>query len=317
MMTFTRGIRSFSFVTKARQNKFQPVSELQSVSSNEDTTLSNDVQLYRAEGLLSVVKPLNLTSQDVVKCIRRVLESDTHRRGGTTSSPTARKNKNRIIKAGHGGTLDPLATGVLVIGIGHGTKELHSYLSGSKKYFARGEFGFETTTLDMDVSGTVTKRMPVDHITVENVRNCLPSFTGEIQQYPPIFSAIKKNGKKLYEAGREGKTAEDLQIEPRNVTVYNLELVDASLPSFDINIECGGGTYIRSLIRDIGHTLNSVATMTLLTRTQQAQFSLEDSLEKDDWTADNIYAAIEKCNKQRQAEQQKQRVDKLGTESAN
>ena len=315
-MTFARGIRSFSFVTKTRQTFFKPAPQLQSSVSNEDTTLSNDVDLYRVQGLFSVVKPLNWTSHDVVGCIRRVLELDTRTRGGTTTKPTARKNKSRIIKTGHGGTLDPLATGVLVVGIGSGTKELQSYLSGSKKYFARGEFGFETTTLDMDASGSVTKRMPMDHITVEAVRNCLPLFTGEIQQYPPIFSAIKKNGKKLYEAGREGKTAEDLQIEPRNVTIYNLELVDATLPSFDITIECGGGTYIRSLIRDIGHTLDSVATMTHLTRTQQAQFSLEDSLEEDDWTADKIYAAIEKCNTQRQAEGQKLQTDKSETETA-
>lgn len=299
----SRGALGFSFAGKPRCRGFKLAIALHSSTSSDDQiNLSDDVALYRAEGIFSVVKPLEWTSSDVVSYIRGLLEGDTRRRGGTTTKVTSRKNKSRIIRAGHGGTLDPLATGVLVVGIGKGTKELQSYLSGSKKYFARGEFGFETTTLDMSPSGNVTKRMPTDHITVDAVQKCLPLFTGDIQQIPPIFSAIKKNGKKLYEAGREGKTAEDLEIESRKVTVYKLELVDATLPSFDINIECGGGTYIRSLIRDIGYKLDSVATMTHLTRTQQAQFSLEDALTKDDWTADNIYAAINRVNEQRRVE---------------
>lgn len=298
----SRGAHGLSFMAKTRHHPaFKMAKELRSSSSDgEEMALSDDVPLLQAEGLFSVVKPMEWSSNDAVSYIRRILESDTRRRGGTTSKPTSRKNKGRIIRAGHGGTLDPLATGVLVVGIGKGTKELQSYLSGSKKYFARGELGFETTTLDMDPKGSVTKRMPTEHVTVEAVHASLASFTGDIQQIPPVFSAIKKNGKKMYELGRQGMTAEDAEIQPRNVTIYNLELVDAALPSFDINIECGGGTYVRSLIRDIGYKVDSVATMTILTRTKQGQFTLEDSLEKDDWTADNIYAAIEKEHRRRE-----------------
>jgi tRNA pseudouridine55 synthase len=205
---------------------------------------------------------------------------------------------------GHGGTLDPLASGVLVIGVGKGTKELQSYLSGSKKYKATGEFGFETTTLDLDEAGEVTKRMPYNHVTIDALQDSLSDFKGTIMQVPPIFSAIRKEGKKMYEQAREGKTAEELKLEPRQVEVYNLELVndnnDLQLPSFELNIECGGGTYVRSLIRDIGYKLDTVATMTALERTQQGQFTSGDALEKEDWCPDNIYGAIDKVNASRE-----------------
>jgi tRNA pseudouridine55 synthase len=108
----------------------------------------------------------------------------------------------------------------------------------------------------------------------------------------------------MYEQAREGKTAEELKLEPRQVEVYNLELVndnnDLQLPSFELNIECGGGTYVRSLIRDIGYKLDTVATMTALERTQQGQFTSGDALEKEDWCPDNIYGAIDKVNASRE-----------------
>jgi tRNA pseudouridine55 synthase len=125
-------------------------------------------------------------------------------------------------------------------------------------------------------------------------------------QVPPIFSAIKKGGKALYKEARAGKTAEDIEIEPREVQIYSINLIrdsDAKLPEFELAVECGGGTYIRSLIRDIGYKLDSVATTVVLNRTHQAQFSFEGALEKPDWTADNIYAAIERVNNMRQNEE--------------
>eukprot|EP00543_Licmophora_paradoxa_P003735 CAMPEP_0202456464 /NCGR_PEP_ID=MMETSP1360-20130828/13707_1 /ASSEMBLY_ACC=CAM_ASM_000848 /TAXON_ID=515479 /ORGANISM="Licmophora paradoxa, Strain CCMP2313" /LENGTH=336 /DNA_ID=CAMNT_0049076269 /DNA_START=29 /DNA_END=1039 /DNA_ORIENTATION=+ len=268
---------------------------------------SDDVPLYQAEGIFAVNKPLNWTSNNVVSYIRGILERDTRQRGGTTSKVGSRKKKSRIVRVGHGGTLDPLATGVLVVGVGKGTKQLQTYLKGSKKYRARGEFGFETNTLDMD--GNVTKRAEFDHITIESIQEVLPSLTGTIQQIPPVFSAIKKGGKKMYEEARKGKTADDLEIEAREVTVYSLELVDASndqLPNFDIDMECGGGTFVRSIIRDIGYKLDSVATTTILTRTKQGQFEMDDTIEKPEWTADTIYAAIERYNAIRETEEGEQ-----------
>jgi tRNA pseudouridine55 synthase len=263
--------------------------------------LSDDVPLLLSEGLMTVNKPLNWTSQDCVSYIRRMLERDTRERGGTVTKVTARRgNKSRKIRVGHGGTLDPLASGVLVIGIGKGTKELQQYLTGTKRYTARGECGFETTTLDME--GNVTKTAPFDHITIAAIEEALPSFTGRIQQIPPVFSAIKKGGKKMYQEARKGKTAEDMQIEPREVMIHSLSLVDpdeSELPAFGISMECGGGTYVRSLIRDIGYAVGSVATTTVLTRTKQGRFVLDDVLEKDEWTPENICAEIEKFNAMR------------------
>jgi tRNA pseudouridine55 synthase len=114
-------------------------------------------------------------------------------------------------------------------------------------------------------------------------------------------SALKKDGKKLYELGRKGQTAEDVKIEPREVQVYRLDLLPTNdkgegLPCFGLNVECGGGTYIRSLVRDVGISLDTVATMTSLERTKQGVFEPQHCLHQDDWTPENIYKAIEKCN---------------------
>ena len=175
----------------------------------------------------------------------------------------------------------------------------YSYLSGSKAYKAGGEFGFETTTLDME--GNITKRADFDHISEHDIVDVLDKFRGDIQQIPPIFSAIRQGGTKLYEKARAGTTVDNVEIEPRAVKVYNIEVLpNPDLPKFEIEVECGGGTYIRSLIRDIGYELNSVATTTLLERTKQGQFTLKDCLMKDDWNPDNIYEAIDRFNAERE-----------------
>lgn len=157
----------------------------------------------------------------------------------------------------------------------------------------------------MDPKGNVTRTGPVDHITLDAVKDVLPQFTGRIMQVPPIFSAIRKEGKRLYKLGQEGVAAEDIVIEAREVEILHLQVVESDevlLPKFEIAMECGGGTYVRSLIRDIGYKLNSVATTTLLQRTKQSQFSLKNCLEKENWTADNIYTEIEKRNRMRESE---------------
>ena len=282
----------------SRHSRLRSTAEPSAPADNAARPLSDDVPLYLAEGLFAVNKPLNWTSSDVVTVIRNMLSRDTKARGGTVAK--IKSKGKRKVKVGHGGTLDPLATGVLVIGVGKGTKELETYLCGSKRYTASGEFGFETTTLDME--GNVTKRAPHDHITVAAIEEILPVFTGEIQQVPPIFSALKKNGKALYKLGREGVSAEDIGIQSRQVTIYDLQLVnpdDSSLPRFDITMECGGGTYVRSLIRDIAYKLDSVATTTVLTRTQQGPFTIDDAIDEKDWSPENVYAAIQKFNSKR------------------
>jgi tRNA pseudouridine55 synthase len=270
-------------------------------TTNESTSTSTPqelkVPIHLAEGLFSVYKPLDWTSSNVVSYIRGILERDCRDRGGSPGKAgRSRKSKN-VVRVGHGGTLDPLASGVLVIGVGKGTKELQSYLSGPKVYRASGELGFETTTLDMDPTGNVTKTAPFDHVTASAIEAAIPTFVGTIKQVPPIFSAIRKGGKRLYEIARNGEQTDDLIIEPREVTIYSIELLEVDLPKFTIQVECGGGTYIRSLIRDMGYELGSVATTTLLERTRQGgNFGLEGALAKDDWTAENIYAAIDRCS---------------------
>lgn len=257
------------------------------------------ISLYRCEGLCAVIKPLEWTSQDVVSYVRAILERDARSRGAKPVKLRRRGNKKRMLKVGHGGTLDPLASGVLVLGVGRGTKELQGYLSGAKKYRAGAKLGFETETLDME--GNVTRSDPFDHVTVEAIEQVLPSFEGRIMQVPPIYSAIKKGGKKLYQHARSGKTEDDIEIEAREVKIHDIQFLQTDengdgLPCFGLEVECGGGTYIRSLVRDIGYKLGSSATMTSLVRTQQGPFNLEDALEKDDWSADNLYAAIERSN---------------------
>jgi tRNA pseudouridine55 synthase len=153
------------------------------------------------------------------------------------------------------------------------------------------------------MEGNVTRRGSYDHITREAVENVIANeLTGTIQQIPPIFSAIRKNGKRLYAEAREGKSAEDMDIEPREVEVFSFQLLNFDLPKFDIDIMCGGGTYVRSLVRDIGYKVGSVATTTYLERTKQGPFQLQDTLAKEAWNADNIYAAIETFNTAREKE---------------
>lgn len=264
--------------------------------NQENSVEENTVPLLLSEGIFAVYKPLDWTSSDVVSFLRGMLMRESRERGANPVPATSRKNKKKIIKVGHGGTLDPLATGVLVIGVGKGTKELQGYLSGSKKYSAEGELGFETNTLDMDIKGNITKTAAYDHVTRELMEQALPPFRGTIQQIPPIFSALKRKGKKMYEAAREGATEEDLKIPPREVEIHMLELLDMKDQKFSLDIECGGGTYVRSLIRDLGYAVDSVATMTALERTKQAQFTLENCLVQDDWSPENIYAALDKSN---------------------
>ena len=165
-------------------------------------------------------------------------------------------------------------------------------MKGSKGYRAIGDFGFETDTLDM--GGTVTKKAEFDHITRERLEEVIPHFVGEFLQDPPIYSALRKDGKRLYELARKGVSPEEVDVPPREVSVMSFDLLSFDLPKFEIQVHCGGGTYIRSLIRDIGYSLKSVATTTLLQRIKQGPFTLEHALPREEWTADNIYNAIER-----------------------
>ena len=282
--------------------KRQKLDETQQDDSKEEAQKEKkeDVPLYRSEGIFAVNKPLEWSSNDVVSYIRGILERDARNRGAEVRKPRRRAKKG-VVRVGHGGTLDPMASGVLVVGVGSGTKELQGFLSGSKRYTAGIKLGIETDTGDVAPEANIIDTKSFDHVTMDAIEEVIPKFTVKIMQVPPIFSALKKDGKKLYEEARKGKTAEELGIEAREVTIYDLKLLPTNekgegLPCFGLDVECGGGTYIRSLVRDIGRELNTCATMTSLIRTQQAQFLLDNTVEKDDLCADTIFAAIDKTN---------------------
>jgi tRNA pseudouridine55 synthase len=149
------------------------------------------------------------------------------------------------------------------------------------------------------MAGNITKTAAYDHVTPKELEDALVHFHGKFQQVPPIFSAIRVGGKRLYQQAHKGVSADDIEIAPREVEIIEIKILDHQLPKFDIDVECGGGTYIRSLIRDIGYKVGSVATTTYLERTQQGQFNLSDCLVESDWNAGSICSAINRSNANR------------------
>ncbi len=205
----------------------------------------------RVSGVLIVDKPIGMTSHDVVQRVRR----------GT-----------RIKRAGHTGTLDPRASGVLVVLVGPAVR-LSEFVSASDKHYqAVIKFGMTTDTYDLE--GEVTSRRPVD-ISFEELEEALSGFVGEVEQTPPVYSALKINGKPAYEYAREGK---EIEMESRTVTVHSLELLDWDPPEAVIDIQCSSGTYVRSLASDLGEKLGSGATLTGLRRTKSGKFGLRDAV---------------------------------------
>ncbi|WP_017324598.1 tRNA pseudouridine(55) synthase TruB [Synechococcus sp. PCC 7336] len=212
------------------------------------------------QGFLNLNKPAGWTSHDCVGKLRRAF------------------NTRQI---GHGGTLDPDATGVLPIAVGRATRFLQ-FLSGGKAYRATFVLG-QTSTTD-DASGEITARHPVPHLQREDVRAVLPQFIGTIAQIPPVYSAIRKQGKRLYELARAGATAESLALEPRRVEIYRIECLAwraGEYAEIDLDIECGTGTYIRAIARDLGQTLGCGGLMSQLHRTQSGPFHDRDSIPLD------------------------------------
>ena len=234
-------------------------------------------------GILAVYKPRGFTSSDIVKVVKNVIIQYYKNQGIRINRTVIKK-----IKVGHGGTLDKDAEGVLVIGINKGTKMLQDQLKGDKVYLATGILGKETDTLDG--TGEIIKTCEYDHITKDKLEETIKKFIGEIDQVPPVYSALKKKGKRVSDLIREGV---DVKMEPRKVNIYNIDLIDFDLPEFKIRASVGGGTYIRSLIRDIGTSLNSCAYMSHLVREKQGSFTIKDALQVNELNIDKI---IEKLN---------------------
>ena len=221
-------------------------------------------------GVLLVDKPMNWTSFDCVGKVRGTLEK--HLRG--QGHKFGRRSR---LKVGHGGTLDPMATGMLVLGVGDGCRRLQQYLQGAKAYAARAQLGSETDT--QDSTGTALRTAPFDHVSREDLVYAAAGLTGDILQRPPIYSALRKDGKRLYELARDGLIQAD-EVEPRKVTVYKLAVggFDAASGEFDLEVRCSGGTYVRTLIEEMGRTAQSAAHMTALERTRHGPFcSLDEA----------------------------------------
>lgn len=231
-----------------------------------------------------------MTSAAVTNTIKRILLKDF-----APSSASGRRRNS--LKVGHGGTLDRLADGVLVVGVSEGCKRLNEFLHGSKEYNALGCIGKATDTLDAD--GEVTEEKLFGHVTESLLRDTVASFIGEQKQTPPIYSALKQDGQRLSDLVRAGSAALiDIERKQRMVTIHRIQLLSFSPPTFRILVECSSGTYIRSLVRDIGEQLGTVAHLQHLCRTRQGQFRSEEALREDDWTIDEIRLALQRSTSQ-------------------
>lgn len=180
------------------------------------------------------------------------------------------------LKVGHAGTLDPLATGLLIVCTGKFTKRIMELQGMEKEY--TGTFMLGATTPSYDLETQVNATFPIAHISEALIYDTLPQFLGEIDQKPPVFSAIKKDGKRLYEHARKG---EEVEIATRKTTIHEFEITRIALPEVDFRVVCSKGTYIRSLAYDFGMALNSGAHLTALRRTKIGEFSVENAISPD------------------------------------
>ncbi len=206
--------------------------------------------------VLLINKPLEWTSFDVIQKLRYII---------------------KIKKIGHAGTLDPLATGLLIICTGKFTKKINEYMAQEKEY--AGTFTLGATTATYDRESEPENLKPFLHLTVEAIKSAAATFTGEIQQVPPAHSAIKVGGKRMYEFARQGIA---VKLEPRKVTINEFEITKIELPIIHFRVVCSTGTYIRSLAKDFGDLLGSGAYLSSLCRTRIGKFLVTDALSVED-----------------------------------
>lgn len=211
--------------------------------------------------ILYIDKPYGWTSFDAVKRVRGAL---------------SRRLKVKKLKVGHAGTLDPLATGVMVVCTGHATKRIEELQAGVKEYVA--EIALGATTPSFDLETEIDATFPTDHITKPLVEETLRNFVGVIQQVPPAFSACKVGGKRAYESARKGK---EVNLKPKTLVIDEIELIDFDPKCIKIRVVCSKGTYIRALARDIGAALNSGAHLKSLRRTKVGEIVIADCLSID------------------------------------
>ena len=214
---------------------------------------------YLSGQAILVDKPVNWTSFDVVARIRRL---------------------TKVKKVGHAGTLDPLATGLLIVCTGKKTKEISSYQEQRKKY--TGIITLGKSSPSMDLATEISEKPLPDNLTEENILSVINKFLGNIEQVPPMFSAIKHKGKALYKLARAGKIVER---EPRQVEIYSFEITKIDLPDLHFEIACSKGTYIRVIANDFGNELGCGGVLSLLRRTEIGDYKVDDAFNIDELTA--------------------------------
>lgn len=219
---------------------------------------------FRAGEMLLIHKPYTWTSFQVVNKMKYIIKHH----------PSLMLDGKRVeSKIGHAGTLDPLATGLLIVCTGKQTKNIEQYQAQEKEY--TGTFFIGATTPCYDLEKEIDAYFPTAHITSELIYETTKQFIGKIQQTPPLFSAIKIDGKRAYDIARAGKTAE---IKPKEITISEFEITRIALPEVDFRVVCSKGTYIRSLSYDFGLALNSGAHLIALCRTRIGNYKLEDAI---------------------------------------
>lgn len=213
---------------------------------------------FLAGEVIPINKPYTWTSFQIVSKIRYLL---------------SRKYGIKRFKVGHAGTLDPLATGVLLLCTGKATKRIEELQSHTKEYIAEITLG--ATTPSFDLEHPIDATYPYEHITREMIEETLKKFIGNIAQRPPLFSACKIEGKRAYDLARKGS---DMQLEPKQIRIDEIELLECDLPRIRIRVVCGKGTYIRSLARDIGEALQSGGHLTDLIRTRIGEYRIDNCI---------------------------------------
>lgn len=213
------------------------------------------------KGFLLIDKPSGITSTEVVRVIKRFLG---------------------IKKIGHTGTLDPLATGLLILAVGKATRFSEYLLKQDKCYVVKGRFGLSSDTYDIDGN---LKEVPCQEIKKEDLLKVLNNFKGEIEQVPPPYSAIRIKGKRAYELARKG---EKVELKPRKIKIYSLKLISFNYPDFELEVCCSSGTYIRSLVYDIGRALGCAAVVTELRRTKVGKITIDKAISLSKLNRENI-----------------------------
>ncbi|GGG14781.1 tRNA pseudouridine synthase B [Dokdonia pacifica] len=234
---------------------------------SQDSNLTD--QDYKDGQVLLFDKPLEWTSFQLVNKVRWLI----------------RKNLNiKKIKVGHAGTLDPLATGLMIICTGKFTKRINEFMGQEKEYTGTVKLGATTPSYDLETE--INETFSTDHITEEAVYAFAKAYQGTIQQRPPVFSALKKDGKRLYEFARAG---EEVEVPTREITIYDFEITRIVMPEVDFRVRCSKGTYIRSLAYDMGKGLDSGAHLIALKRTKIGDYCVDNA--QDIVTFENSFAA--------------------------